>query len=125
IELQEKDTGVTRKFIPGYMASKSPRKKVRLSEYLGLSRGSELDNTAIHVILSKDSAVAKIIADRDNLLKTGQLTLWKKEVMYYPLNEEELFLISEEDDVFADIKEMAKEHLAYLESIEPDEQYVW
>lgn len=125
IELKEKETGVIRRYIPGYMASKVPRKKVRLSDYLGVARGSELDQTAIHIIRSKEIGEAKIMEDRDKLLKTGEMTLWKKEIMYYPLNDDELFLISEEDDIFADIKEMAKEHLAYLESIELDEQYVW
>lgn len=125
IELKEKDTGVLRRYIPGYQASKVPRKKVRLSDFLGVPRGSELDKTAIHIIRSKQEGIDKIMSDRDKLLKTGETTLWKKEIMYYPLTDEELFLIDESDDIFADIKEMAKEHLAYLESIEVEEQYVW
>ena len=124
IELKEK-SGVVRKYIPGYQASKVPRKKVRLSDFLGVPRGSELDQTAIHIIRSKEEGEAKIMDDRDKILKTGEITLWKKEIMYYPLNDDELFLISEEDDIFADIKEMAKEHLAYLESIDIEEEYVW
>lgn len=125
IELKEKDTGVTRRYIPGYQASKVPRKKVRLSDYLEVPRGSELDKTAIYVIRSKQAGIDKIMDDRNKLLKTGETTLWKKEIMYYPLTDEELFLLDDTDDIFADIKEMAKEHLAYLESIEVEEEYVW
>jgi hypothetical protein len=125
VEVKDKIRGVNRRFIPGYQASKIPRKKVRLSDYLGVPRGSELDKTAIHIIRSQEEAEATIEDEKNKLKNAGEIVLWKKERMYFPITDEELFLTDDADDIFADIKEMAKEHLAYLESIDVEEQYVW
>jgi hypothetical protein len=54
---------------------------------------------------------------------TGESVLAKKEQMYYPFTEEDLFLTDEKDNPFADIKDLAREHLAYLESITTEEEY--
>lgn len=122
-KVPDKIRGVTYGFMPGYMASKSKRKKVRLSDYLRVKRGSELDVTPIYIVANQEQAIADILSDRKKLEDAGEVTLLKKEIMYYPLNEEELFLSANEHDTFADIREMAKEHLAYIESVEVEEEY--
>jgi SHS2 domain-containing protein len=125
VQVKDKIRGVTRRYIPGYQASKVPRKKVRLSDYLHVPRGSELDITPIHIIRSQEEGEKTIQEEIDRFTKVGELTLAKKERMYHPILEEDLFLTDEADDIFADIKEMAKQQLAYLESIDVDEKYVW
>ena len=125
IEVKDEIRGVKRKFIPGWMRSASERKKVRLSDYLGVPRGSELDITPLYMVRSQEDAEAKIQKEIDDLKKAGEITLSKKETMYHPILDEDLFLTDDTDDIFADIKEMAKQHLAYLESIDVDEEYVW
>lgn len=125
IEVKDEIRGVKRKFIPGWMRSASDRKKVRLSDYLGVPRGSELDITGIKIVRSQADAEAKIHAEIENLKNIGEVTLSKKEIMYHPITDEDLFLTDDTDDIFADVKEMAKEQLAYIESINVDEEYVW
>lgn len=124
--IEIKDTkGVKKRFIPGYMASRIERKKVRLSDYLGVERGSELDYTGIKIIRDEVTAIEWTLAERKRLEDIGEVTLWKKEIMYYPITEDELFLTEDSDDVFADIKPYAAEHLAYLEASEIKESYGW
>lgn len=124
IEVDDKIRGVKRRFVPGWRASRMPRKKVRLSDYLGVKRGSELDITPVHIVRSQEMAEAQIEQELLTLKNAGEVTLWKKEKMYNPIFDEDLFLTNDEDDIFADVKEMAKEHLAYLESVDVDEKYV-
>jgi hypothetical protein len=112
-------------FIPGYMASMIKRKRVRLSNYLKIPRGSELDDVAIHVVSDPAVGIKQIKDQRKHYEETGQFDLLKKETMYYPLNEEELFLIDDADNVFADVREICRQHLAYLESIDNKEEWVW
>lgn len=119
--LDEHDRKV--RFIPGSQASKSKRKKIRLSTFLGKPIGSELDKIAIHVIADKQQAIADIKKARQDFEDAGEFLLAKKETMYYPLNEEELFMTDDSDNPFSDIKELAKSHLAYLESIQIKETY--
>lgn len=125
INVKDKVRGVDRKFIPGWMRSASKRKKVRLSDYLKVPRGSELDITGIKIVRDQTEAETQIKTEIEALKRAGEGTLAKKEQMYHPIIDEDLFLTDDADDVFADIKEMAKQQLAYLESIEVDEKYVW
>jgi len=125
IEVKDKVRGVTRKFVPGWMRSASDRKKIRLSDYLGVPRGSELDVTPIRVVRSQEGAEAQIQKDIEDLKKAGKITLSKKEQMYHPIVDDDLFLMDEADDVFADVKEIAKQHLTYLESIDVEEEYIF
>lgn len=112
-------------FIPGWRSSRTKRKKVRLSNFLKISRGSELDLVPIHIVVDPVESIRLIKMERKNLEESGDFTLLKKETMYYPLNEEELFLIDDADNIFADVRELCKEHLAYLESITYPEKYGW
>lgn len=125
MEIEIKDhRDVTIHFIPGYQASKAKRKKIRLSNYLKKPKGSELDNIAIRVVENPEREIEVIkntIAD----LEVTDPVLAKKEKMYYPITEEDLFLTNDDNNIFSEIKELAKEHLAYLESIEVDEEYGW
>lgn len=125
IELKDPENKTVH-FIPGYMASMSKRKKLRLSNWLKLPKGSELDKVPIHIVMDTSFAVANIKAQRKLYEENMQFDLLKKETMYYPLTEEELFLVDDSDNVFADIRELAREHLAYLESLDDKgEQWGW
>jgi hypothetical protein len=119
--LDEKDQKIY--FIPGSRSSNAKRKKIRLSSHLKIPKGSELDNVPIHIVANPDEEVKRILDYRQSLMDSGEVVLAKKETMYYPLNEEELFLTDESDNVFADCKQLAIDHLAYLESIEDDAEY--
>jgi|GEM_PF-1710840 len=126
IEIELKDSkGVTNNFIPGYQSSKSKRKRIRLSTYLKIPQGSELDQIPIHIVTDEQKEIDNIFYRRKLLEDAGDFVNLKKETMYYPLTEEELFLVDDADNVFADIKELARDHLAYLESIDSHEEYVW
>jgi hypothetical protein len=126
IEIEMKDTkGSTIHFIPGYCSSRSKRKKIRLSNFLKIKKGSELDDIPIHIVSSAQEEIDKILHQRKLYEAGGEFVLLKKETMYYPLTEEELFLIDDSDNVFADVKEICRSHLAYLESIDHKEEYGW
>jgi hypothetical protein len=112
-------------FIPGWMSSRAKRKKIRLSTYKKVPKGSELDTIAIHVVENPEEEIQRILDYRESLKVAGEITLMKKETMYYPLNEEELFLIDDSDNIFSDVKEICKAHLLYLETIEVSEEYGW
>jgi hypothetical protein len=116
----EKDRTVH--FIPGIQASSMPRKKIRLSTFLGASKGSELDITPIYVV-DKDAAYKKVLEKRQSYLDAKDYVNYKKEVMYSAMTEEELFMIDDKDNPFIDIIDLAKDHLAYLESIDSYEEY--
>lgn len=123
IEIKD-EKGVKKRFVPGYMASRIKRKKVRLSDYLGVDRGSELDYTGIKVINSETEAIEWTLGERKRLEETGETLLLKQEIMYYPITEQELWLTEDLDNVFADIKPFAIEQLAYLDSLtEKKESY--
>lgn len=117
------EKGTTISFFPGWRSSNAKRKRVRLSTYLKVGKGSELDRVAIHVVANPAEEIQRILDYRQSLLDSGEVVLAKKETMYYPLTEEELFLTDDADNVFADCKELAKEHLAYLESIDDEAEY--
>jgi hypothetical protein len=126
IEIEMKDVDGTKiHFIPGYLASKAKRKRVRLSNYLKIKRGSELDLVPIHVVADPAAEIEGIKSMRKMLEETLQFDLLKKETMYYPLTEEELFLIDDADNIFADVREICRQQLTYLESIDCDEQWGW
>lgn len=116
-------TGKPIRFIPGWMASRSPRKKIRLSTFLGLPKGSELDIVPIRVVKSVENAMAVLENEREILRKGKKKELYNKEVMYYPTTEEELFLVSDDDNPFADIKQLALDQLMYLDSIDDSAIY--
>ncbi len=124
VEMKDQNNQQIR-FIPGFQASRVNRKKIRLSEFMGKAPGSELDKIAIRVVADKEVAVNGIMKERKDLEDAGEFVLAKKETMYYPLTEEELFLVDDKDNPFADIKEDAKAHLAYLETIDNHEKYVF
>jgi hypothetical protein len=71
------------------------------------------------------AAIQGIKNERAEYEKTGQYELLKKETMYYPLNEEELFLIDDSDNMFADVREICRQHLAYLEATDNKEEWGW
>lgn len=110
-------------FIPGWRSSKAKRTKLRLSNYLKLPKGSELDSIPIHVVTDPVKEIQSILDYREELRLAGEMVLLKKETMYFPLNEEELFLVDDGDNIFSDIRDLCREHLAYLEATEPEEEY--
>jgi len=85
--------------------------------------GSELDRIAIKVVADPIAEINKIMEQRQLYEDAGEIVLKKKETMYYPLTEEELFLIDEADDVFSDVKPYAKDQLSYLELLAKDEDF--
>lgn len=126
IEIEMKDAkNVPMYFIPGYQSSKTQRKKIRLSNFLKIEKGSELDDVPIHIVSNPQAEIDNIQAQRELMREAGDFIGLKKITMYYPLNEEELFLVDDADNVFADVKELCRNHLAYLESIESKEEYGW
>lgn len=126
IQMEMKDTkNVPIYFIPGYMSSRANRKRLRLSKFLKIKKGSELDDIPIHVVTDPEKEIEKIKAERKAYENAGDYVNFKKWTMYYPLTEEELFLIDDSDNVFSDVRELAKQHLSYLESIENKEQWGW
>lgn len=122
IELNDSKEGKIYYF-PGYLASRAERKILRLSDYLEIPRGSELDKVPIHVVADIEKERVRIKEEVDALDAAGEHTLSKKQRMYYPLTEDDLFLTDDAENIFADIKDLAKEHLKYLDSIEIDEEY--
>lgn len=112
-------------FIPGWMSSRAKRKKIKLSRFCKCSPGSELDIIPIHVVENPIKEIERIQEYRESLRLAGENTLMKKETMYYPLTEEELFLIDDSDNIFSDVKEICKQHLQYLELTQPEEDYGW
>lgn len=124
VEIKDKNKQIVH-FIPGYMSSKVEREEMPLSTYLGVNKGSELDQTMIHVVTDFDKATATIENEINNLRKAGKIIEAKKEVMYFPQTEKELFLVDDTGSTFADIKPLAEEHLEYLNSIDYPEEYGW
>lgn len=110
-------------FIPGTRASRADRKTIRLSTYLNKAKGSELDDIAIKVVRDEVEEVRKIKGQIAAYEAIREYTLAKKEQMYYPITLDDLFLTDESDNPFSDIKDLAKEHLAYLESLPLGEKY--
>lgn len=126
LEIEMKDEkGTTISFFPGWRAARAVRKKIRLSTYLKKPQGSELDIIPIKVVADPLAEINRILDYRQGLKDAGEMVLLKKETMYYPLNEEELFLVDDSDNVFSDIKQLAKDHLAFLEISKPKEEYGW
>lgn len=119
-----KDERGTHKYMPGYRSSKTKRTFVSLSTYLNKPKGSELDQIKIKIVDNIPAGIEKIIQNRNDLEKAGRISDWKKEVMFYPLTEEELFLSDDTLNIFADLKPYARDHLKYLESLDnPGESY--
>ena len=126
IQVQVKDhTNKMVSFFPGYRSSNSKRKKIRLSTYLKVPKGSELDVVPIYVVADPDAEVKRINAEIEKLESKNEFVLAKKKRMYYPENEEQLFLTDDTNNIFADLKEMARQHLTYLQNIEYFEEYGW
>lgn len=124
VEIKDKDNK-TIHFIPGYRSSKVTREEMPLSKYVGQGNGTELDQTMIHVVTDYDKAITEIDREIEGLQKAGKITEAKKETMYYPKTEKELFLVDDTGSTFADIKPLAEEHLEYLNSIDYPEEYGW
>ena len=112
-------------FIPGYYSTKAKRKKIRLSTFLGVEKGSELDRIPIHIVRDKEETAREIRAEIKDFEDSGEFKMAKKKKMYHPLTEEDLFLTDDTDDFYSDVKPYAKEQLDYLESIDCQEEYVW
>lgn len=122
ITMQDEKHG-TIHYIPGYQASRADRKIIRLSTYLDVQRGSELDNIPIHVVKDIKYETEKIKKSIEDLKNANKPILSKQEQMYYPVDPEDLFLTNDSENTFGDIKDIAKEHLNYLNSIEVFEEY--
>jgi hypothetical protein len=126
IQMQVKDhTGTMVSFVPGYRSSLAERKKVRLSTHLGVERGSELDVIPIFKVADPAREVKKINSEIALLENKNEFTLSKKKRMYYPEIEEHLFLTDDTNNVFADLKQIAKDQLTYLNNTTYFEEYGW
>jgi hypothetical protein len=126
IQMEVKDhKGTMVSFVPGYRSSLAERKKVRLSTHLGVPKGSELDVIPIHKVTDPAREATKINREIEALEKTNEFTLAKKKRMYYPEIEEHLFLTDDTNNIFSDLKDLAKAHLTYLENTDYFEEYGW
>lgn len=114
---EERKTGI---FISGLMAIDVPKNPVPLSEYLGTTKGSELDIINIHVSDEK-KGLEIITKNRDNFLKANNQVEYLKTVMYAPLTVDECFMNNEEENPFP--VEALKTHLEYLKR-NNDKKYV-
>ena len=85
-------------FIPGYYSTKAKRKKIRLSTFLGVEKGSELDRIPIHIVRDKEETAREIRAEIKDFEDSGEFKMAKKKKMYHPLTEEDLFLT---DDILS------------------------
>lgn len=110
-------------FIPGTRASRADRKTVRLSTYLKKAKGTEMDEIAIKVVRDEQEEIRKIKGQILAYQLIREFTLAKKEQMYYPIVLDDLFLTIDTDNPFTDIKDLAKEQLAYLEGMPNTEKY--
>lgn len=125
-QVQIKDhTGKIVSFFPGFRSSNSERKKIRLSTYLKAPKGSELDVVPIYVVKDPMAEVTRIKKEIETLENKNETVLAKKTRMYYPEDEEQLFLTDDTNNIFADLKEMARQHLTYLNNIDHHEEYGW
>jgi hypothetical protein len=126
MQIQVKDhTGKMVSFFPGFRSSNSERKKIRLSTYLNVPKGSELDVIPIYTVKDPMKEIARINKEITNFENKNENVLAKKTRMYYPEDEEQLFLTDDSNNIFADLKEMARQHLTYLQNIEYFEEYGW
>jgi hypothetical protein len=99
-------------FIPGTQSLKIPRDPVPLSNHLGLSYGSELDDVTIWVA-DEIKGKEMILKDREQTKKSSGMEAYLKEVMYYPLTPDECFLDMAENIFPVDL---LQEQLNFLES---------
>lgn len=126
IEMSLKDQhGKSISFFPGFRSSMAKRKKIRLSTYKGVKKGSELDVIPIYVVADPEAEVEKLRKEIQMLESGNEFTLAKKKKMYYPETEEHLFLTDDTNNIFSDLKEIAKQHLTYLQNITYNEEYGW
>lgn len=122
VELKD-DTGNQHKFFPGHMSLKFAKKEVLLRDYLGLT--DNVSKETIKVTQWKD-ADDRLVAEAEELHKKGKYASELKLKMYYPRNEDQMFLTDATGNPFTDVIPFAKEHLLYLESISgPTEKYGW
>lgn len=107
-------------FIPGTyrMEAKEPKK---LSEFLQIPEGSELDDVQI-MVKNEEKALDIILKERETSKKSNDSRALLKQMMYYPLTHAECFL-SDSDNHFP--IEAAKQHLEFLRANNIKGQYVW
>lgn len=109
VELKD-DSGKQFSFFPGMMSLKYPKKHVKLRDYLGVYSMNE-DTIKVTQWDMAREARSKEVIDLD---KTGKQSSVIKLKMYYPENEDEMFLTDDTDNPFADVIPFAREHLNYL-----------
>lgn len=107
-------------FIPGTYRMEAKEPKV-LSEFLGVSSGSELDSITIHV-KNEEKAVALIESERETSKRSNDSRALLKQMMYYPLTPAECFLTDGGNDFPI---EAAKQHKQFLEDNNITGRYVW
>lgn len=107
-------------FIPGTYRMEAKESK-RLSEFLGVEVGSELDDIIIHV-KDEEKAIKLIEEERETSRHSSDSKSLLKQMMYFPLTPAECFL-TEGGNLFP--IEVAKAHLQYLIDNDITGQYVW
>lgn len=121
VELKD-DDGNKFKFFPGHMSLKFKKKKVLLKDFIGKS---ELPSKRTIKVTQWHWADKLLEDEGEELRKKGKLTSELKLKMYYPRNEEQMFLTDGTNNPYADVIPFAKEHLIYLQSIDLKEDYGW
>lgn len=99
-------------FISGLYAINIPKIEQPLSEYLGIEKGSELDNITIHVA-NQEIGLKMIEDERAKYIKASDQVEYLKAVMYAPLNIDECFLDISDENPYP--IEALKKHLDYLQ----------
>lgn len=110
------------KFFPGHMSLKFPKEEIYLKDFLKLPESDNKDTIKVTTWDVND----KLLEDEaENLRKKGKHSSELKLKMYYPRNEEQMFLTDDSLNPFSDVVPFAKEHLLYLETTNPPEEYGW
>jgi len=110
------------KFFPGHMSLKFPKEEILLKHFINKP---ELDSKDTIKVTQWSMADDLLVQEAEDLRKKGKFTSELKLKMYYPRNEEQMFLTDDSLNPFSDVVPFAKEHLLYLETTNPPEEYGW
>jgi hypothetical protein len=121
IELKD-DNANYFKFFPGHMSLKFKKKEIPLRDFIGQSNSTNKDTIKV---TQWDWADNLLETEAEDLKKKGKHTSELKLKMYYPRNEEQMFLTDDSLNPFSDVVPFAKEHLLYLETVNTSEEYGW
>lgn len=107
-------------FIPGTYRMEAKEPQV-FSDFLDVSKGSELDELTIHV-RNEQKAIDLIELEREQAKTSVDGRALLKQMMYYPLTPAECFLTDSGNDFPV---EAARQHLQFLRDNEITGQYIW